>query len=63
LHENNLPARRQQEEWKAYITVARFGIKTPSDLGNEHMVKKCTICGVKSSGRTGHTRCCSAKKE
>jgi len=43
--------------------MARFGIKTPSDLGNEHMVKKSAICGMKSSGRTRHTRSCSAKKE
>jgi hypothetical protein len=41
----------------------RFGIKTPSDLGNEHMVKKSAICGVKSSGRTRHMRGCSTKKE
>jgi len=43
--------------------VVRFGIKTPSDPGNEHIVTKSMICGVKSSGRTRHTRGCSAKNE
>jgi hypothetical protein len=38
-------------------------LKHLQTLVNEHMVKKSMIYGVKSSGRTRHTRGCSAKKE